>query len=448
MKGVGRVGEDIQVEVLYSGEIYDSLKVPSFSREFIANQTTGLIGEEGVYLGEASWWYPRRSGFLAPFSLEVTIPADYEVVSQGELEANEVAGGVRRVRWSTVYPTDVIYLIAGRYDVEQRDVDGVSIYAYFFPKSQDLKDSYLSATDRYIRMYTELIGPYPYEKFAVVENFFETGYGMPSFTLLGSSVIRLPFIVHTSLGHEVLHNWWGNSVFIDSTSGNWCESLTTYMADYYYKEQRGEESARDYRRDINKSYSNYVNTNNDFSLATFTSRTTPATRTVGYGKGAMIYHGLRRVLGDEVFFQALRNFFRDHIYDYASWDDLKYAFEKEGKIDLDWFFDQWIEGIGAPLLHLGDVQYREGSPGTIDFTISQEGSGTPYRLEIPVILATNEGKEDHLVELRSEEMKYSIESSGTPLSLSIDPDFHLFRRMDPLGWPDQPDGKGRDQNRG
>jgi hypothetical protein len=435
LKGFGKGSEEVMVEVSYSGVIYDTLKVPSFSREFIANQTTGLIGEEGVYLSESSTWYPGDTGELTPFSLEVIVPAAFEVVSQGKRVIDKVEDGLRKVRWESPHPTDTIYLIAGQYDVEERDVDGVKIFAYFFPKSKDLRDTYLTATDRYIRMYSELIGPYPYAKFAVVENFFETGYGMPSFTLLGSSVIRLPFIVYTSLGHEVLHNWWGNSVFIDSTSGNWCESLTTYMADYYYKEQQGADAAKQYRMEINKSYSNYVNTNNDFSLASFTSRTTPATRTVGYGKGAMVYHGLRRILGDEVFFQALRNFFEEHIFSHASFGDLKKAFEKEGGIDLDWYFKQWIEGVGAPLLHLESVKLMEGSPGTIEFVISQEGTGSPYRLEVPVVIETSGGKEEQNIALQSERKELSLQVSGDPVSLSVDPDYHLFRRMDSLEIP-------------
>ena len=64
-------------------------------------------------------------------------------------------------------------------------------------------------------MYEEMIGAYPYAKFATVENWFPTGYGMPGWTLLGSQVLRLPFIPTTSFGHEIAHNWWGNSVFVE-----------------------------------------------------------------------------------------------------------------------------------------------------------------------------------------------------------------------------------------
>ena len=90
------------------------------------------------------------------------------------------------------------------------------------------------------QMYRELVGAYPYSKFAVVENFWESGLGMPSFTLLGPRVIRLPFVWKSSLPHEIAHNWWGNGVFVDMRRGNWSEGLTAYLADHLIKEQRGQ----------------------------------------------------------------------------------------------------------------------------------------------------------------------------------------------------------------
>ena len=65
---------------------------------------------------------------------------------------------------------------------------------------------------------------------------------MPSFTLLGPQIIRFPFILTSSYPHEILHNWWGNSVFVDETRGNWCEGLTAYIADHLMQEQRGEDA--------------------------------------------------------------------------------------------------------------------------------------------------------------------------------------------------------------
>ena len=133
-------------------------------------------------------------------------------------------------------------------------------------------------------MYRGLIGPYPYGKFALVENFWETGYGMPSFTLLGPQIIRFPFILSSSYPHEILHNWWGNSVFVDYETGNWCEGLTAYMADHLIQEQRGK--GDEYRRDTLQKYRDYVRDGRDFPLTEFRSRHSAATEAVGLREDA------------------------------------------------------------------------------------------------------------------------------------------------------------------
>ena len=58
-------------------------------------------------------------------------------------------------------------------------------------------------------------------------------------------MLRLPFIRASSLGHEVLHNWWGNGVLVDYARGNWSEGLTTFMADYAYKSEESAAAARE-----------------------------------------------------------------------------------------------------------------------------------------------------------------------------------------------------------
>ena len=63
------------------------------------------------------------------------------------------------------------------------------------------------------------IGAYPFTEFSVVASPLPTGFGMPTLTYLGADVLKLPFIRATSLGHEVLHNWWGNGVYVDYAHG-------------------------------------------------------------------------------------------------------------------------------------------------------------------------------------------------------------------------------------
>ncbi len=149
-----------------------------------------------------------------------------------------------------------MYLVAGQWTEYARDGAGVTAMAFLRTPDEGLANRYLDATERYIRMYNDLIGPYPYGKFALVENFWETGYGMPSFTLLGPRIIRFPFILTSSYPHEILHNWWGNGVYVDYATGNWCEGLTAYLADHLIQEQRG--TATTYRETTLQKYTDYA----------------------------------------------------------------------------------------------------------------------------------------------------------------------------------------------
>ena len=102
------------------------------------------------------------------------------------------------VRWESPERQDDIYLVAARFTEYTRPAGRITAMVFLCRPDAKLAGKYLDATARYVQMYEELIGPYPYAKFALVENFWETGYGMPSFTLLGPRVIRFPFILVSS----------------------------------------------------------------------------------------------------------------------------------------------------------------------------------------------------------------------------------------------------------
>jgi len=90
---------------------------------------------------------------------------------------------------------------------------------------------------------------------------------------------RKKFILYTSLPHEILHNWWGNGVFVDFAKGNWSEGLTAYMADHFNDEQKGKD--KEYRRKALERYANYAAEGRDIALADFSSRHDEASQAVG-----------------------------------------------------------------------------------------------------------------------------------------------------------------------
>ncbi|MGK5088498.1 M1 family aminopeptidase [Bdellovibrionota bacterium FG-2] len=396
---------------------------PIFEPQDSNGETAGLIGEEGVHLASSSFWIPRFGNEFVSFTLDVHGPAEWSFVSQ-----------------ETTEPQEEIYLIGGKFSVYQKQEEGLNVLAYLRTPDPELAEKYMAVTAKTIRNYSVLLGPYAYRKFALVENFWETGYGMPSFTLLGPSVIRLPFIVNTSYPHEILHNWWGNGVYVDYDTGNWCEGLTAYLADHAYAAQTGADV--DYRRTALQQYRDYVSENNDIPLTEFRERHNASTETIGYGKALMADHMLRSLVGDELFFAGLKKFYTESKFKRASWFDLKAAFEAVSGLNLSGFFSQWIERTGAPELRVSQVAAGSDPAGgfLLSAHLEQVQAGEAYELRIPIEMqfqGAGVRAEPYLTQLQMKEkiLDFGLHFDRRPERLIIDPRFDVFRRMDRLETP-------------
>jgi len=423
--------------LVYSGKIFhppqqDVREARSFA------STPGIIAAEGTVLTGDSGWYPGFGDGMLMFSLDIELPRGWHAISQGKRnttksgnEGAASAGSHNHVQWQEGKPQDEIYLIAAPFTEYARDDNGIESLVYLRTDDSALAQRYLDATARNIAMYQGLIGPYPYAKFALVENFWETGYGMPSFTLLGSQVIRLPFIIDTSYPHEILHNWWGNGVYVDYAGGNWSEGLTAYLADHLLQEQKG--NGAEFRRSTLQKYADFVSARRDFPLTQFTSRHSAQTEAVGYGKSMMMFHMLRRKLGDETFIRALQNFYRDYRFKRASFADLEKEFTQSSGVDLKAFFAQWVQQTGAPQLRLISAQSHRTKTGyELSISIEQNQPGPTYVLDLPlaVTLAGRDDAYTSVVEMKDKQAVLHLPLPAQPLRIDVDPEFDLFRRLD------------------
>ncbi len=432
-------------DLAWSGEIRHPLRTQGAEYQRSFAETPGLIAPDGVYLAGATRWLPTVPG--APVTFELTVEGlepPWDVVSQGERTRHESAARRRTVTWSCPLPQEEVYLVAGPWHEYDDRAGRVTLRVFLRSEDADLARRYLDAVRRYLRMYQEILPPYPYPAFAVVENFWETGYGMPGFTLLGPRILRMPWILTSSLPHELLHDWWGNGVYVDLDRGNWCEGLTAYMADHLLAEQRGE-GAR-YRRDALKKYADFVRSGRDLPLSRFTARHSPATEAVGYGKSLMLFHMVRRALGDRAFLDALGRFFAAHRFRRASWDDLAAAFSEVSGRDWRPFFRTWVERAGAPRVTVTDagVDEPEGPEEEWRVTVhlEQRGDGPPWPLALPVAVTyLGEGSRPvtALAEARwdggSPETEVTVRVPGRPVRLDVDPRFDAMRRLDPREVP-------------
>jgi aminopeptidase N len=416
--------------ISYEGAIDQAARRGANLRAAAVLETPGVISADGVCLSESCAWYPAFKSAMVTFDLEVRMPGSWDAVSQGARTACDRTAKAATVSWKSPEPQESIFLIAARFTQYEKTAGPIEALVFLRTPEQALAEKYLAATVRYVAMYERLIGPYPYKKFALVENVSETGLGMPSFTLLGPTVIRLPFIISSSYPHEILHNWWGNGVYVDCAQGNWCEGLTSYLADHLFKEQQG--GGVEYRIDALQKYADYVRAGKDFPLTQFRSRHDPATEAVGYGKSLMLFHMLRRELGDDVFRKGLEEFYRRYKFRQAAFDDIRATLESVSGKDLKQEFEQWVTRPGAPQLRVGQPAVtRQGDRFVLTALLEQTQPKEPFHLRVPLAV-TLEGQERALqttLEMSGKSRELKLLVPARPLRLDVDPEFDLFRRL-------------------
>src|ERR1700730_9763991 len=453
-------GQELTGELDYEGVINYTVQQPGGEYVRAFSESAGVIESRGVYLAGSTHWVPRVGDALVTYTLAVELPAGWKSVSKGERTSSEPptlsspgsagvppalpksgrdaraprgrTGGGAPEHWSVATPTEEVHLIAAPFTEYSKAAGAVKAFAFLRKPDQALADRYLDATAQYLEMYSGLLGPYPYSKFALVENFWQTGYGMPSFTLLGDEIIRFPFILHSSYPHELLHNWWGNGVFVDLAGGNWCEGLTAYLADHLIAEQRSQ--GADHRRAILQKVTDYVTPENDFPLSRFHSRHDAVTEAVGYGKSAMMWNMLREKVGDAQFIKALQGFYRDNRFRAASFDDIEKSFEAVSGLDLRPFFDQWVKNVGTPELKL---DHAAGDGERVDITLSQVQPGRLFMLDVPVVIETDKGVETKIVSMPSDRasVDVSFDLKGPAQRVAQRAQFQIYRRLTPFEIP-------------
>ena len=334
-----------------------------------------LASEHGSYLPGDSGWHPMLESAFT-YRISVSVPEGQIAVAPGAASKESTSNGIRRAVFSMAHPVDNIDLMVGPWKIHERDVKlgdaSIRLRTYFYADTDELAESYLDSAYRFIERYSETIGPYPFSGFSVVSSPIPTGFGMPTLTYLGKDVLHFPFIRDISLGHEVLHNWWGNGVRVDSVRGNWAEGLTTFMADYAYKEDEGPDAARRMRHGWLRDYA-ALPADSEKPLSAFRARHRAASAAIGYGKASMMFYALRARLDPDTFQSGIRIFWNKHKFTAASFDNLREAFEEAGEQPLASFFDQWLERTGAPAISVARARMAgKGNQAALEIEISQD----------------------------------------------------------------------------
>jgi hypothetical protein len=122
----------------------------------------------------------------------------------------------------------------------------------------------------------------------------------------------------------------------------------------------------------------------------------------------------------------------DYVGRYASWDDIKKICEDQSGIALDTFFNQWVRKSGAPMLSIESASFQT-SDQLLTLNIHQDEPAHPgapaFVLEVPVRIMHVGGEKDIMVKVKSPQEEVMVHVDVTPLSVELDPDYHVFRKI-------------------
>jgi hypothetical protein len=433
--GQGRPG---QLTIRYGGMLFQDVEAGEKPGEIHNLEMKAHVADEGIFLSEDGAWYPQLPSpdekaegpeiELTEFELMATEPPGMVLVASGNREGaklNEPRGS--RVTWRSPFGFQGMALVGGLHEVSQREVNGVLVSVHVGKEHAPLAPGLLDAVESYLKLYEPLIGKYPFVEFTVVENFFSSGFAYPGFTVLASAVIGMgPMGLEPGyLDHEMLHNWWGNGVFVSALDGNWCESLTSYCANYMRHVLEGrDQKARAMRRDLSYGLSRLA-PEKDKPLGRFGHEDGPE-GFIGYQKGSMVFAMLADRVGQGVMWRSLKRLAAQRLGKPTGWDDIRAVIEEEGKQPLKPFFDAWVRGSGVPEIRIEEAVY-DARAKRLTLAVSQK-SERAFDLTVPIRLSYEDGV-DEMVRVDRPQQACIIKMLRAPRHVELDPEFRVIRRV-------------------
>jgi|RhiMethySRZTD1v2_1073278.scaffolds.fasta_scaffold05007_11 peptidase M1-like protein len=385
-----RRNTEISLYVAYGGR----LEPQQIDREGIVLDQQGNVQQEDVYIpvepqyiySNRNYWYPQSTVTdYATSSLRITVPAEFDVIATGsEVGPPAPAPGAvppgQRARKLYVFdsnrPIRYLSCVISRFTrVASRDVvlaaagNGappapVALNVQANPRQVSRGRGLVDRAAAVIEFYGSLIGEAPYSSFtlALTENDLPGGHSPAYFAILNQPLPLSPLVWRNDpvafegyppyfLAHEIAHQWWGQGVGWKNYHEQWLsEGFAQYFAALYAARDRGDDVFRGMLRQMRRwaiDQSDQGPVYLGYRLGHIKGEGR-VFRALVYNKGAMVLHMLRRLLGDDKFFEGLRQFYTTWKFRKAGTDDFRRVMEKISGQDLASFFDGWIYGSAVP----------------------------------------------------------------------------------------------------
>jgi aminopeptidase N len=414
-------GRQLSVVVKYHGRPADGLFIKQ-SRH----------GDPTVFAdnwpNRAHHWFPSIDHPYDKATVEffVTAPARFDVVANGALlETTSRQDGTRLTHWSEQVPVPVYCMVIGATEFSVINTgawDGTPLLHYLYPKDRDagLRDH--GRALRMLEYFSNVVGPYPFEKLALVQSSTRFG-GMEN-----SSAIFFDEKAYNGSGrlegtvaHEIAHQWFGDSVTESDWHHLWLsEGFATYFGNLFFEHAEGRER---FLREMRADRDAYLKDAEAPTRPVYDPAVTDLFKLLNrnnYQKGAWVLHMLRGLMGDEKFFAGIRDYYRTYRDRNALTEDFRSRMELHAGRPLDWFFKEWIYEPGHPVY---DAAWHWDEPNkTLRLRVAQRQPSTLFRMPLAVEFKTGDAAKRETIEVSQREQSFDFKLDAKPQAVAIDPD--------------------------
>jgi len=403
----------------------------------------GLIISENKF-GNRSFfsdhWPDRASNYVpcidhpydkATVDFIIIAPAHYEVIASGYLtEECHLRGEIKVSHWKeeVPIPVKVMAFAAGEFDFRLEGTpENIPVWTYVFKENREEGYNDYAAAIKPMSFFSELIGPYSYEKLANVqsktifgglENAGTIFYSENSVTGKGRA--------EGLIAHEVAHQWFGNSVTESDWHHVWLsEGFATYLTSVYMEKNYGRELlAKEMKAERDQVIRYYLKSSRPVIDTTITNLMRLLSPN-SYQKGSWVLHMLRNELGDEIFWKGMRSFYEKYRNKNALSSHFEEVMEEVSGKDLDGFFYQWLYIAGQPELKISASPSKMA--GNTEIIIEQKQEFL-YRFPLDLLIDSQEGIIRKNVEVSERVTKLTLKT-GELKELRADPDVNLLFRQ-------------------
>lgn len=415
----------IELMINYSGIPADGLII---SKNKFGDRT--FFGDN--WPDRARYWLPviDHPSDKATVDFRIFAPEKYQVVSIGfQMEETNLEHGMKYTCWKENVPISTKIMVIGvaRFAVRDNENNsGIPVSSWVFPQNSEEGFRDYAVGNNALNYFTEIIGPYSYEKLAHVQS--NTRYGgmeNAGCIFYAEKSVTGNKQVESLIAHETAHQWFGNSV----TEQNWhhiwlSEGFATYLTHLYNehfwgKEYFDQQLERDRDRVIRFAYRKMAPVI-DTSITNYNQ----LLNTNSYQKASWFLHMLREKIGDTFFVSSLQEYYRIFKDSTAVTFDFQSVVEKVSGHKLDTFFYQWLYQPGFPQIK---TSWEQKKDNTVVLKIDQvqENNVFDFPLEIEVILK-NRDKIFQTVEIEDRETIINIQLNEKAETIRLDPALKLL----------------------